>query len=355
VVNKSILITVVIGVFFAGIGVSYAYFTNTYDPMSMKFQNQELFDQMMSNNPKMSQMWINSGMMTPQQTMNNSQMQQQMMDMMLTDSDTMQEMILSTMKDSDQMTMMEDMMKIMMDKMQNNPELKQAMMEHMDRMRASRDIMMGTVDTDSSMMTGMMAGSEMAFNPDVPITIPMIDGYYNGDKVYFIHTELSDEKMADMMTRMVNFPTLYTPDLENISVDDIGKFYVFANGIAGTGRYGGGPFFYQIDIFDTIPTSNGYSEFRVPQLVTWNEDSTPRLLTSVSELLDAKANGELSIKSADFVVHLPMILWDSGMAEEIKKPFVTMPKFDATVINIDEDNYTVTLQFNPIDTMNMMN
>jgi len=353
VVSKSILIAVVIGVFFAGIGVSYAYFANTYDPMSMKFQNQELFDQMMSNNPKMSQMWINSGMM------NESQMQEQMMNMMKQNPQQMQQMIMNNMHDSDQMTMMEDMMADMMKRMQNDPELKQAMMEHMDRMKASRDIMMGTVDTDSSMMTGMMAGmmagSAMSFNPDVPITIPMIDGYYNGDKVYFIHTELSDEKMADMMTRMVNFPTLYTPDLENISVDDIGKFYVFTNGIAGTGRYGGGPFFFQIDLFDTIPTSNGYSEFRVPQLVTWNEDSTPRLLTSVNELLDAKANGELSIKSADFVVHLPMIVWNSGMAEEIKKPFVTMSQFDAKVINIDENNYTVTLQFHPADSMDMMN
>jgi len=243
----------------------------------------------------------------------------------------------------------------MMDKMQNDPELKQAMMEHMDRMRASRDIMMGTMDTDSSMMNGMMTSSTMSFNPDVPITIPMIDGYYNGEKVYFIHTELSDEKMANMMTSMVNFPTLYTSDLENISDEDLGKFYVFTNGIAGTGPYGGGPFFFQIDIFDTVPNSDGYSEFRVPQLVTWNDDSTPRILTSVNELLDAETNGELSIQSADFVVHLPMIVWDSGMAEEIKKPFVTMPKFDTKVINIDEDNYTVTLEFHPIDSMDMMN
>jgi len=350
VVNQGIWIGIVAGVFFIGIGVSYAHFANTYDPMSMKFQNQQLFDQMMSNNPKMSQMWMDSGMM------DEYPMQEQMIDMMMQNPQQMQQMIMTNMHDSDQMKMMEGMMKIMMNKMQNDPELKQAMMEHMDRMKASKEDMMGTIDNmDSQVMNGMMTGTTMSFNPDVPITIPMIDGYYNGNKVYFIHTELSDEKMADMMTSMVNFPTLYVPDLENISDDDIGKFYVFTNGITGTGRYGGGPFFYQIDIFDTIPTSNGYSEFRVPQLVTWYDESTPRILTSISELLDAETNGELSIKSADFVVHLPMIVWDSGMAKEIKKPFVTMPKFDANVINIDEDNYTVTLQFNPIDAMNMMN
>jgi len=152
-VSQPIWIAIVFGVFFVGIGVSYAHFVNTYDPMSMKFQNQELFDEMMSNNPKMSQQWMGSEMMNPQQTMNDSQMQQQMMDMMLTDSDTMQKMILSTMQDSDQMTMMEDMMKVMMNKMQDDPKLKQAMIEHMDRMKASKEDMMGTMD--NQMMNGM--------------------------------------------------------------------------------------------------------------------------------------------------------------------------------------------------------
>jgi len=55
--NQKIWIGIVIVVFFVGIGVSYAHFANTYDPMSMKFQNQGLFDQMMSNNPRMSQQW----------------------------------------------------------------------------------------------------------------------------------------------------------------------------------------------------------------------------------------------------------------------------------------------------------
>ncbi|MEK0341851.1 MAG: hypothetical protein QQN40_07125, partial [Nitrosopumilus sp.] len=109
-VNQPIWIAIVIGVFFVGIGVSYAHFANTYDPMSMKFHNQELFDQMMSNNPKMSQQWMDSDMKNP------------------------------------------DMM-------------------------------------DSGMINTMM--SNMQFNTDAPLTIPMIDGYYNGEKVYFIHTEIS--------------------------------------------------------------------------------------------------------------------------------------------------------------------
>ena len=95
-VSKPILIVIVIGVFFVGIGASYAHFANTYEPMSMKFQNQELFDQMMSNNPKMSQMWMDSGMMdqqSMQQMMDDPQSMQQMHDMMMSNPQHMNDMM----------------------------------------------------------------------------------------------------------------------------------------------------------------------------------------------------------------------------------------------------------------------
>ena len=63
------------------------------------------------------------------------------------------EMIMSTMKDSDQMKLMEDMMADMMQRMQNDPQLEQAMMEHMEKMKFSDDSMM---DSDDSMMNGIM-------------------------------------------------------------------------------------------------------------------------------------------------------------------------------------------------------
>jgi len=131
-VRPPIWIAIVIVVFFVGIGVSYAHFTTTYDPMSMKFHNQELFDQMMSHNPKMSQQWMDSDMMNA----------------MMNDPE-MQKMIMTTMNDSNQMQMMEDMMADMMERMQTDPELEQAMTEHMDRMKSSRDTMMENMDNQT--------------------------------------------------------------------------------------------------------------------------------------------------------------------------------------------------------------
>jgi len=80
--------------------------------------------------------------------------QERMMQMIEDDPNTIKEMIMSTMQDSDQMQMMEDMMADMMQRMQTDPELEQAMMEHMDRMKASKESMMDT--TDDQTMDGMM-------------------------------------------------------------------------------------------------------------------------------------------------------------------------------------------------------
>ena len=272
-VSNGIVIGIAVTVFFAGAGVSYLVFLTTYDPNTMKFANQELFDQMISKNPKMTAYWLD--------------------------------------------------------------------------------------ETRTSEMTSLMT-SDMQFSARAPITIPMIDGYYNGEKVFFLHSEVSDADMAQMMSMMINFPTLYVPELNNVQ-EDIGKIYVFTNGIPGTDPYGGGPFFFQIDIFDTIPGQEEYTQFRTPHLVTWSENSSPRLLTSADELLEAEANGEVSIVKSDLVVNVPMVIWKSDDIEQrasmIQGMFSSMPGVNGEVTNVDVDNYIVMLKLHSEDMMEsgMMN
>jgi len=271
-VSNPILIGIVVGVFFAGIGVSFAILSVTYSPTTMKFANQELFDMMMSQNPKMTAKWL--------------------------------------------------------------------------------DTTLGSKMREKPMM------ADMSFNVNAPITIPMIDGYYNGEKVFFVHTEVSDKEMAEMMSMMINFPTLHVSDLNNISPDEMSKVYVFTNGISGSGPYGGGPFMYQIDVFDSIPDQMGYSQFRVPHLVTWNENSTPRILTSVDEIMEAESNAELTIQKTDNVVNAPMIVWKSDDMEQrasiIQRMFESMPGVDGEVKNVDVDNYIVMLKMHSKNGMDMM-
>jgi len=82
-VSNAILIGITIGVFFVGIGISYAIFSSTDNPNTMKLANQELFDQMMSQNPKMTQQWMDSSMMQSPEQM------QQMMSMMMQNQEFM--------------------------------------------------------------------------------------------------------------------------------------------------------------------------------------------------------------------------------------------------------------------------
>ena len=304
--KKVIWIAITVGVFFVGFGVSYAIFVNTYDPYTMKFRNQDLFDQMMSNNPKMTARWMDSTMM------NDPMMQQQMMNQMMQDTEFMQQM--------------------------NN--------------MMSSGGMMG-----SGMPTGSMIPN-MQFNTNAPMIMPMIDGYYDGEKIFFLHTEVSDNNMAQMMSTMINFPTLYVSNLKNIPQSEMSKVYVFTNGIQGSEPYGGGPFMFQIDVFDSIPGQMDYSQFRVPHLVTWNDNSTPRLLTSEDEILKAESNGELTIQNTDNVVNAPMIVWKSdGMehkATMIQRMFESMPGVDGEITNIDIDNYLVMMKLHSKNNMGMI-
>ncbi len=160
-VSQPIWIAIVIGVFFVGIGVSYGYFANTYDPMSMKFQNQELFDQMISNNPKMSQHWMGSDMMTPQQMMNDPQMINQWMDTMMNDPQTMQQMHDMMMSNPQHMN---QMMGPMMNTMMNDPQMQQQMINHMMGHQGMMNHMMNNQDMMNMMGGNMMMGNNMMNN-----------------------------------------------------------------------------------------------------------------------------------------------------------------------------------------------
>ncbi len=74
-VSQSIWVGIIVGVFFVGMGVSYAIFSNTDNPNTMKFANQEIFDQMMLQNPKMMANWMET-------MMQDTQFHDQMMDYM---------------------------------------------------------------------------------------------------------------------------------------------------------------------------------------------------------------------------------------------------------------------------------
>ena len=84
--GKYVWIGLAIGLFFAGLGVSYTVFVNTYNPYAMMMGNPTMFNQMMSKNPQMMNQWM-GGMM------NDPQLRQQMYNQMFANGQFMQNMM----------------------------------------------------------------------------------------------------------------------------------------------------------------------------------------------------------------------------------------------------------------------
>lgn len=146
--------------------------------------------------------------------------------------------------------------------------------------------------------------------------IPVIDAYYEGDKAWFIHTDVSVAPMAERLSNMVGYRTMHVPGLADVPEGVAGAIYVFQNGIdrSGTEPWGGGPFHYQIDVLGSVPGDENYSPLRIPHMVTWDESATPRVLRSVREIREAEAAGELTVERTGVVVNAPVVKWPGGDA-----------------------------------------
>lgn len=159
------------------------------------------------------------------------------------------------------------------------------------------------------------------FEDEPAINIPVIDAYYEGEKVWFLHTSVSSKQMVERLTEMINYPTLHVPKLaEIVDIEALGDIYVFKNGVdqSDVEPWGGGPFGFQIDIMDSIPGDQAYTPLRRPNIVTWCENAKPKILTSVDDLLAARDAGKVTIQPTDVVVTAPIVSWpDDPFPDEL--------------------------------------
>ncbi len=177
-VNQLLWVGIAVGVFFAGIGVSYAIFSSTYDPATMKFQNQELFDQMMSQNPKMSAQWMDTmGSPQMQQWMSDPQHAKEMAELMRTNHGFMMEMFGEMMNEP-------SIRLQLMGHMTDNPEMWSQMQEMMGAPMGGG--MMG------QMGPGMMSGFETSTQ-----TIPSGDSQARTFDISMEEVEFMAEVVTD--------------------------------------------------------------------------------------------------------------------------------------------------------------
>lgn len=148
-----------------------------------------------------------------------------------------------------------------------------------------------------------MGGMNMSEGPTVPAGM----AYLDGQDISFIHTEVSDAKIAEVLTAMMNSPVLVVPTLVDAPDSMLANVYVFTNGIAGMGPLG-----FQPDVFDNPPGTDGYRPLRRLITVTWQNQTSARELKSVAEIEAAETAGEVTLAEPGVVINMPFVSWPGG-------------------------------------------
>jgi len=137
--------------------------------------------------------------------------------------------------------------------------------------------------------------------------VPNVKAYLDGREILFQHTEVSDPKVAELLTEMMKSPVLVVPALAQAPPAMLANVYVFTNGVRG-----GGPFKYQPDVFDNPPGSEGYRPLRAIHLVKWKDERAARVLKSADEVKAAEKAGEIAIDRPGVVANMPFVTWPGG-------------------------------------------
>ncbi|MCH6586430.1 MAG: hypothetical protein IH792_05320 [Thaumarchaeota archaeon] len=174
---------------------------------------------------------------------------------------------------------------------------------------------------------------------NVPAVIPLHQGFYNGDSVYFIVTDSSDQAHADIVTEQQGWKVELAPLLANAPEAALSPIYIFKNGVEGSGVHG-----FQSEVFSSTPAQEDYSALTSHVHVMWNDDATPELLDSEDAVLAAQANDMVTFTEPEVVMNMPQIVWPDGqmMVKEDKTLTDETPYGGGQVLDIDTDEMTVT-------------
>lgn len=174
----------------------------------------------------------------------------------------------------------------------------------------------------------------------IPIDIPLIKGYENGNDVFFIGTDASDQNAADQLTEFTNFTVNVAPILSQTPEAARGQVYVFTNGINGTGPNG-----FQSPVLNAKPGDETYSPLMQVNMVTWNDQSAAKEVKSVQEIIDAEKNGTIAINKTGIIANHPAVQWEGSSLKvrEDKKINDDTPYGPAQVLNIDTEKMVVTM------------
>ena len=210
--------------------------------------------------------------------------------------------------------------------------------EHMEEAMMKEDDFM--MENTMEEITEADLGSVLRLSrANVPANIPMHQGFYDGGDVFFIITDSSDPKHAEIITAKQGWQVELAPLLKNTPEEALSKVYLFTNGIEGDGIHG-----YQGQVFTSTPAqAEVYSALTSHVHVMWNDGATSRVLDSEAMIMESVENNEITLTEVDVVLNMPQIIWPDGqmMVKDVTLTDTT-PYGGGQVLEIDTEEMNVT-------------
>jgi hypothetical protein len=198
--------------------------------------------------------------------------------------------------------------------------------------------------TANSTTTTLQGSVLKLSNANVEIDVPLMKGYENGNEIFFIATDASDNQTAAQITNATGFKVNFAPLLAMTPEEARGQAYVFENGIEGEGLLG-----FQLPVINARPGQEGFSPLLQINLVRWNQEASaatqPTELRSEQDIIAASNAGQLTINKTDVIVNHPVAQWQGGslqIRQDSDNINDESPYMGGQVTNIDTANMTAT-------------
>ena len=175
---------------------------------------------------------------------------------------------------------------------------------------------------------------------NISTSIPMHEGLYNGNSVFYIITDSSQNEYSELITKKQGWKVEVAPAIKKISEDNLQTIFIFKNGVTGDGIYG-----LQKEIFSSTPSQEQkYTALNSVIEVTWKKGQNATILESYEDVINAEKNGRVEFNKTGVVINTPQIIWPDGqMLVRDDKEINDNLTFDGgQITEINKDEMTVT-------------
>ena len=182
--------------------------------------------------------------------------------------------------------------------------------------------------------------SSLLSRTNVPATIPMHKGIYEGNQILYIITDGSDENYTKTLSEKQEWNVELAPVIADIPETALQKLYVFKNGINGDGIYG-----FQDEVFSSTPSQElEYSALNSIIEVSWKIGQNKIVFESAADIIAAEESGRIKFHETKVVLNTPQIIWPDGqMIVRSDKEISDKTSYSGgQIIEINEDEMTVT-------------